>query len=135
MSTIEKDRSSAGTLEIAVFHRAHSWAAEVQDDVGARRVMLTKPRVVLGSSPDADVVLVDPTVSAKHLELGVGTSGVTIVDLGSKNGTFVGGARVKEARGDAGTTVLVGRSTLTLRAVRPEDAADEESDPLEGMKL
>ena len=133
MSTIEKDRPSAGTLEIAVFHRTHSWAVEVQDDVGARRVMLAKPRLVIGTSADADVVVVDPTVSGRHLELGVAPGGVAIVDLGSKNGTFVGGARVKEARGDAGTTVLLGRSTLTLRAVRPEEAPDEESDPLAGV--
>jgi DNA-binding NtrC family response regulator len=133
MSMVEKDRPSAGTLEIAVFNRTHSWAAEVQDELGARRLMLAKPRIVVGSSPEADVVVADPTVSGKHLALSVAPGGVAISDLGSKNGTFVGGARVKDARVDAGTTVLVGRSTLTLRAVRPDEAADEESDPLAGV--
>jgi DNA-binding NtrC family response regulator len=133
MSSIETDRPSGGTLEIAVFHRTHSWAAEIQDDAGTRRVMLTKPRIVFGSSPDADVVVADATVSGKHLALGVAPGGVLVQDLGSKNGTFVGGARVKEARGDAGTTVLLGRSTMTLRAVKPEDEGDEESEPLEGI--
>jgi DNA-binding NtrC family response regulator len=133
MATMEADRPSGATLEIAVFHRAHPWAAEIQDDAGARRVLLAKPRMVFGSSPEADVVVDDATVSGNHLALAVATGGVTISDLGSKNGTFVGGARVKEARGDVGTTVLLGRSTVTLRAVAPDDAADLESEPLEGV--
>jgi DNA-binding NtrC family response regulator len=133
MSKIERDRPSAGTLEIAVFHRTHTWAAEIQDDAGTRRVMLAKARVIVGSSPQADVVAADATVSGKHLALGVAPGGVLIQDLGSKNGTFVGGARVTEARGDTGTTVLMGRSTLTLRAVGPEDAPDEEAEPLDGV--
>ena len=133
MSTIEADRPSGGTLEIAVFHRTHAWAAEVQDDVGTRRILLTKPRVLCGSSPDADIVVTDPTVSGKHLVLGVSGSGVTIADVGSKNGTFVGGARVTEARGDAGTTILLGRSTLTLRAAKGDEDLGEEGEPLQGV--
>jgi DNA-binding NtrC family response regulator len=140
MSTIEPDRPSAGTLEIAVFNRAQSWAVEVQDDAGARRVMLGRGKVVVGSSPGADIVVSDATVSGKHLELSVAPGGVAIQDLGSKNGTFVGGAKVKEARGDAGTTVVLGRSTVTLRASQSEGAEDaggagtqEESEPLEGI--
>jgi DNA-binding NtrC family response regulator len=133
MSIIEKDRASSETLEIAVFHRARAWAAEVQDDAGTRRVPLLKPSVVVGSSPVADVVVTDATVSARHLVLRVATGGVSVEDLGSKNGTFVGGALVKEARGDAGTTVLLGRSTVTLRALEPDDGGDEASSPLAGV--
>jgi DNA-binding NtrC family response regulator len=88
---------------------------------------------VVGSSPEADIVVADATVSGKHLSLTVATGGIAVVDLGSKNGTFVGGARVKEARGSAGTTVLLGRSTLTFRAVYPDDEADEETEPLDGV--
>ncbi|MGO8994458.1 MAG: sigma 54-interacting transcriptional regulator [Polyangiaceae bacterium] len=133
MSTIEPDRPSAGTLEIAVFNRTRSWAVEVQDDVGARRIILTRARVVVGSSSAADIVTADATVSGKHLALSVAPGGVLIQDLGSKNGTFVGGARVTEARGDTGTTVLLGRSTLTLRGMGPEEEADEEAEPLDGV--
>jgi DNA-binding NtrC family response regulator len=133
MTTMDPDRPSGGTLEIAVLHRTRTWAAEVQDDAGTRCVVLPKGRVVVGSSESADILVIDPTVSGRHLELAVAPGGVTIQDLGSKNGTFAGGARVGEARGDTGTTVLLGRSTLTLRAVDPKDAADEEAEPLKGV--
>ena len=61
MATVEKDRESKGTLEIAVFRRARKWAAEVQDDLGARRVPLVGERLVVGSSAAADVVVSDAT--------------------------------------------------------------------------
>jgi DNA-binding NtrC family response regulator len=137
MSSIEKDRASGGTLEIAVFERDGSWNVEVQDDAGARRLTLAQSRVVVGSSGKADVVVADATVSGKHLALTVERGGVTIEDLGSKNGTFVGGARVREARSDAGATIVLGRSTITLRPVRSDDDGGdergEESAPLHGV--
>jgi adenylate cyclase len=42
-------------------------------------------------------VLLDPTVSRKHAELGCGAGEVAVRDLGSSNGVFVNGARVEEA--------------------------------------
>jgi DNA-binding NtrC family response regulator len=133
MSSIEQDRPSAGTLEIAVFHRAIEWSVEVQDDAGARRLTLARTRAVVGSWDGADVVIEDATVSGKHLVLAIENGGVTIQDLGSKNGTFVGGARVREARSEAGATIVLGRSTVTLRAVREDESGEEESEPLRGV--
>ena len=76
MSSIEQDRASGATLEIAVFQRAASWSVEVQDDAGGRRVTLPQARVIVGSSGRADVVVDDATVSGKHLALAVEHGGV-----------------------------------------------------------
>ncbi len=133
MSSIEQDRPSAGTLEIAVFNRAREWSVEVQDDAGARRLTLAGTRAVVGSWEGADVVVEDATVSGRHVVLAIEDGGVTIQDQGSKNGTFVGGARVREARSEAGATIVLGRSTITLRAVREDEGGEEESEPLAGV--
>jgi DNA-binding NtrC family response regulator len=133
MSSIEQDRPSAGTLEIAVFQRIMQWSVEIQDDAGARRLPLPRSRAVVGSWEGADVVIEDATVSGKHLVLAIENGGVTIEDLGSKNGTFVGGARVREARSEAGATIVLGRATVTLRAVREDESGEEESEPLRGV--
>ncbi len=82
---------------------------------GAARGALARRGSLVGSSPSADVVVHDATVSARHCALSRARRGVAIEDLGSRNGTFVGMARVREAWGRAGTAVTVGRSTL----VRP----------------
>ena len=45
--------------------------------------------LVIGSSPDADIVVADPRVSRRHCELVISESGLLVRDLGSKNGVFV----------------------------------------------
>jgi DNA-binding NtrC family response regulator len=134
----DADRPSSVTLEIALLPRASGWALDVQDERGGRRVPLAGARLVVGSSSKADVVLRDPTVSAKHCGLSVLGSGVTIEDLGSLNGTFVGNARVKEAWGAAGTVVTLGRSSVTIHASIPaveEVKLDEPLDDVAGASI
>jgi DNA-binding winged helix-turn-helix (wHTH) protein len=42
----------------------------------------------------ANIVIDDPTVSRRHAVISAGQDRVTVVDCGSKNGTFVGGRRI-----------------------------------------
>ena len=51
---------------------------------------------VIGRDPGAEVSLDDTTVSRHHARILVSDAGVMIEDLGSKNGTSVGGARIRE---------------------------------------
>ena len=75
--------------------------------------------LTLGSGPRAGLRLADPTVSARHCELTVDEMGMLVRDLGSKNGLFVGGARVPQARLDpGGASFVIGRSTVTVRPAR-----------------
>jgi DNA-binding NtrC family response regulator len=131
---IDDDRKSTPTVEILPIHRSHPWALDLQDDAGGRRIPLGATRLVVGTSRGADVVVHDQTVSARHCALSVLGSGIAILDLGSKNGTFVGGARVREAWAAAGTTVTIGRTALTCTALPPDLREDDElADPLEGV--
>jgi DNA-binding NtrC family response regulator len=123
---IEEDRSSARTLELAPSPRGQSWALDVQDDLSSRRVLLSAEELVVGSSRAADIVIHDRAVSARHCAVRALGSGVAIVDLGSRNGTFVGTARVKEACGGPGTTITIGQTTLVCSSVG-DDAAEEDS--------
>lgn len=49
-------------------------------------VPLLRDSLLVGRSPRADLVLADPDVSARHAEVAVRSSGVTITDLLSTNG-------------------------------------------------
>jgi DNA-binding NtrC family response regulator len=59
----------------------------------------------------------DPTVSGRHVSVKGDRRGVIVEDLDSKNGLFVGGARVKRATlgGDHGEFVI-GRTTIVIEA-------------------
>jgi DNA-binding NtrC family response regulator len=126
--------STDATLEIPAAESHARWVVEVQDEAGARRTVLPDRPFLVGTSASADVVVCDATVSAEHCSLTPGGGVVAIADLGSRNGTYVGGARVREAWGQQGTLVVLGRSTLTLSSV---DAAEEGDDapgaPLAGV--
>jgi S-DNA-T family DNA segregation ATPase FtsK/SpoIIIE len=50
---------------------------------------------ILGRGGDAAIVLDHPDVSRRHARLEVGPDGVTVHDLGSKNGIYVEGRRVE----------------------------------------
>ncbi|MDB4933888.1 MAG: hypothetical protein JWP87_860 [Labilithrix sp.] len=127
-----EDQRKSETVEITVMPRTKSWALEIQDDEEVRRIPIAAHPLVFGAGKHSDVRVRDRTVSGKHCEIAVVGSRVAIVDLGSKNGTYVGGARVKEAWGTEGTTVAIGQTTLVCVAIDDEDE-DEHAEPLPGV--
>lgn len=54
--------------------------------------------VLIGRSPDADIVIGDEFVSARHAKIVPLGNGAVVEDLGSTNGTFVNGERVRGQR-------------------------------------
>jgi len=133
MSThVEEPYPSSVTLEIPITASGGAWFVEAQAPEGARRFPLGKERLVVGSSPAADVVVRDPTVSSRHCALSVLGDGVAIEDLGSRNGTFVGSARVREAWGRAGTAIAIGNSVLVLVVAEAREQK-QPGEPLPGV--
>ncbi len=81
--------------------------------------------LLIGRSPDCDLVLADDTISWRHLSLERTPEGVRVRDLGSRNGTFVDGQRMESAVGRAGSRVRAGRTTLELQPSGPANAPSE----------
>ena len=82
-------------------------------------------RLSIGTSEDNALVLVDTAVSRYHLELQRTPAGVEVVDLGSRNGTWLGTVRITRAVVPAGTTLRIGDTTITV-----EDAGSSVEPPL-----
>jgi DNA-binding NtrC family response regulator len=79
-----------------------------------RAFTLGTPAIVIGRA-GTDVVLSDRRVSAMHAEIRLNEDGYLIRDLGSTNGTRVGGVRVVEAFLSPGALVEVGDSVLRFQ--------------------
>jgi len=77
--------------------------------------------IVVGRSRDCDLVLRDPTVSGRHARLAWDDDKILLEDLGSANGTFVGGRQVTRALIRPGDNVRFGRARLlwSAEALRP----------------
>lgn len=67
---------------------------------GAAAILAHRKEVVIGRDTDCDVVVNDTKASRKHCKLTRNENEVLLEDLGSKNGTFVGGQRI------SGPTIL-----------------------------
>lgn len=74
-------------------------------------------RRVVGRSPQSDAPVLDGTVSREHAELEQLGDVVRVRDLGSTNGTFVNGSRIKEHRANEGDTVTFGSVPFRLGRV------------------
>ena len=81
-------------------------------DIDGQRYLLTGQVTVLGRDPDADIVVDDPGVSRRHLEIRVTPAGVVATDLGSTNGLFVEGHQVPAATLLDGNTLTIGRTRI-----------------------
>jgi len=75
---------------------------------------LNKDIITLGRDITNDIVINDPEVSRHHGRLTRGGGGYTLEDLGSTNGTFVGGQRLTGARPLSGGDVIGLGETVTL---------------------
>ena len=74
--------------------------------------------LVIGRSSDLDMVLIEDMVSRKHAKITLQNGAITIADLGSTNGTFVNGEKVKKTQLKEGDRVLIGTSILKLVTVQ-----------------
>ncbi len=87
-----------------------------------RRVDLPERGVIeIGRDPSCAVVLDDSAVSKRHARLELDDTRVTLTDLGSKNGTRVGGNRItKPATLETGHVFEVGPATLVIKHVQQQ---------------
>jgi len=79
--------------------------------------------LVIGRSSDLDMVLIEDMVSRKHAKITLAPGQITISDLGSTNGTFVNGEKVKRSRLKEGDRILIGTSILKLVSVARQAGA------------
>jgi DNA-binding NtrC family response regulator len=104
------------TLDLKVPSCSGPWVLEVQGTGQCLERLEAGNSVIIGTRPPSEVILQDPTVSGRHARVSVLSDGLLVEDLDSKNGLFVGSARVKRARLDAArSTFMIGRTLITLR--------------------
>ncbi|WP_125775704.1 FhaA domain-containing protein [Antribacter gilvus] len=95
-------------------------------DIDGQRYLLTGPVTVIGRDAEADIVVDDPGVSRRHLEIRVTPDGVIATDLGSTNGLYVEGHQVPAATLLDGNTLTIGRTRIMFWTGQSAGAENEE---------
>jgi len=87
---------------------------------------------VVGRSGEADVTVADGYISRQHARFTVEADTITITDLGSANGTFIGEDRLsadEPVELMVGTELKLGQTMVTLTRVEPAVEGDETAVP------
>jgi hypothetical protein len=83
---------------------------------GGEFPLVPDKQVIVGRSSELDMVLVEDMVSRKHAKIILQQDQIWIEDLGSTNGSFVNGEKIKRAKLKEGDRVLIGTSILKVIA-------------------
>ncbi|GAA2585306.1 FHA domain-containing protein [Dactylosporangium fulvum] len=81
-------------------------------------------RTRIGRAPDNNIVLDDLQVSRYHADLLRTPAGLKLVDLGTRNGTFVNGHRISEADLHSGDLLSFGRHQLVVDGTELREYVD-----------
>ncbi|MBT8452857.1 MAG: sigma 54-interacting transcriptional regulator [Deltaproteobacteria bacterium] len=77
-----------------------------------KRIDIASERMTIGESVICDLTLNDTAVSGTHCEIIAKENGFLLRDLGSANGTWVAGVRVREAWLEPGMPLRIGRTVI-----------------------
>jgi len=110
--------------------RAHlaAYLLYVDDDGsdGEARIERDQEPVTIGRREGATIKVHNPSVSGKHCTVGWKDEEIEVRDLGSSNGTFINGERVRRGVLNDGDVLRCGRFELRMSFVEHKDIAQAE---------
>jgi pSer/pThr/pTyr-binding forkhead associated (FHA) protein len=87
------------------------------DGPQAGELFQLRGRAIVGTAPDCDAVMKDPSISGRHCEFQAAGSGFRVNDLGSTNGTYINDKRVTTSDLIDGDNVKLGRVNFKFKTV------------------
>jgi two-component system, NtrC family, response regulator GlrR len=96
--------------------QVREWTVEVSAGPDKGKKITTQDSLVrVGSDAASDLVLTDPTVSRRHLEIERTPKGLLLRDLGSRNGTYLDGRQIIQVVLQSGDKVQLGKTKLSVK--------------------
>ena len=99
-------------------------ASQSQDDpmleINGNQYLITKEKTVIGRGSGCDIIIDDPGISRRHMEIDITDNGVIARDLGSTNHMYIEGHQVPIATLLDGNTITIGRTRILYWASAQE---------------
>jgi len=122
---LQDDDLPVGRLEIESRNAEGQVAWTPVLEVDGRRYPLRVGSTVIGRGSDADITIDDSGASRRHAEVVWDGKRAGVRDLGSTNGTRVGGRSISQVALEPDSTIQIGRHSFVFRVVPRADPADE----------
>lgn len=110
--------------------RAHlaAYLLYVDDDGGDAEVRIERDQepITVGRREGATIKVHNPSVSGKHCTVGWKDEEIEVRDLGSSNGTFINGERIRRGTLNDGDVLRCGRFEMRMSFVEHKDVAQAE---------
>jgi transcriptional regulator with PAS, ATPase and Fis domain len=113
MSTADDPTKTIASMPNSMRVRAVTLHVTKGPDAG-RVARVDQPTFTIGVGDAVDLRLTDPGISREHLRLMLGPGGVRLRDEGSKNGTYMGSARIHELTLTGDAAVTIGGTTVAI---------------------
>jgi hypothetical protein len=115
MRHLRKEMDSVGRGEARKGSRRYHWCLDlVNTSRQGLRFALDKPEVRVGRGRGNDITILHPSISRSHCMFVVTGDRLRVLDLGSSNGTIVGGKPVTEEVLNSGAEVRLGKCRFRL---------------------
>jgi adenylate cyclase len=92
------------------------------------KVELKKSKVTIGRLSDNDIVIKDNAISRSHAEILLKDNHYVIMDLGTRNGTWLNGKRIVQSSIKNKDTIRLGETTLTFKEDTSQIIMDKDRD-------
>jgi hypothetical protein len=109
------------------------WLVISKDGEELDRREITGPAVI-GRSLECDICIGDITLSRKHCKIEPRGDEWAVVDVGSRNGTFVNGEQVTDQVLMNGDVIRAADIEVVFRTTKPAGSAARPRDPAEAMR-
>ena len=87
-----------------------------------KEVIIDRDVITIGRKPDNDIVIDNQAVSGHHAKILLNNNIITIVDLSSLNGTYLGGQPISQSELYDGDSITIGVHTLDIYSDKKRDA-------------
>lgn len=93
-----------------------NWELQIIEgpSVGYQKLINKPGRLLIGRDSTCDLPLPDPSLSRRHCLIEFGSDDVKLIDLGSRNGTFVNGQKIQEIPIHVTDKIRVGKHILQV---------------------
>jgi DNA-binding NtrC family response regulator len=124
LKELSRARAPQAHVLLLVYHRQGAETVRLSEGVG----------VVVGRDPSADVAIPERSLSRRHARFTLQRGDVLVEDLGSTNGTFLGGQRVERGVLKPGEEVMLGEITASLRVLASAEIPVLNLDALDALR-